>query len=79
MLATVAQAEPLISRASLFGPPPASWPTLSPNGRHLAYLAPDKAGVMNLWLAQPAAGPPRGKMLTHDARRGIFGYRRGPG
>jgi len=45
-----AQAAPLIERAKLFGNPSRSGAQLSPDGKHLAWLAP-RDGVMNIWVA----------------------------
>ena len=41
---------PLISRKVLFGNPERTSPQLSPDGRYLAYLAPDDRGVMQVWV-----------------------------
>ncbi len=47
-----AQAElpPLIPREILFGNPVRSHPQISPDGEQLAWLAPDKNGVVNVWI-----------------------------
>lgn len=47
-----AQAElpPLIPRAVLFGNPERAHPQVSPNGTQIAWLAPDKSGVVNVWV-----------------------------
>jgi len=39
-----------IPRAAFFGNPSGTSATLSPDGRHIAFLAP-RDGVMNIWVA----------------------------
>lgn len=67
-----ADAGELIPRRLLFGNPERAFPKLSPEGKQLAYLAPDN-GVLNLWIA-PVASPGAGKPVTNDRRRGIRQY-----
>ena len=62
---------PLIPRTVLFGNPDKVLPTLSPDGRLLAYLAP-RDGVLNIWLRTP--GQQDDRPLTHDTGRGIRNY-----
>jgi dipeptidyl aminopeptidase/acylaminoacyl peptidase len=59
-----------IPRELLFGNPEKASPKISPNGKHLAYLAPDE-GVLNIFC-----GPPEGpaKPVTRDRGRGIRSY-----
>ena len=47
-----AQAElpPLIPREVFFGNPERSDPQISPDGEQIAWLAPDKNGVLNVWV-----------------------------
>ena len=45
-----APAVPLIERAKLFGNPSRAGASLSPDGKHLAWLAP-RDGVLNIWVA----------------------------
>ena len=40
----------LIPREVLFGNPENTSPLLSPDGKHLAYLAPSPDGVMNIFI-----------------------------
>src|SRR5215217_5062151 len=51
-------------RESFFGNPERGSPRISPDGRYLAFLAPD-AGVLNVWV-----GPPsdigKAKVITKD-------------
>lgn len=62
----------LISRELLFGNPQRSTARLSPDGTHLAWLAPDK-GVLNVYVS-PATEPESAKAVTHDTSRGIRRY-----
>ncbi len=62
----------LIPREVLFGNPERLSPRISPDGAHLAYIAPDGAGVLQVWLrAESGTGD---KMLTADKKRGIRAY-----
>ena len=63
---------PIIPRALLFGNPDRSGPSLSPDGRWLAWLAP-VAGVLNVWLA-PVGELDKGAPVTFDTHRGIRTY-----
>ncbi len=58
----------LIPRGVLFGNPEKSSPEISPDGRHLAYLAPD-AGVLNVWVR--TRGQDDDRVVTSDRKRGI--------
>ena len=62
---------PLISRRALFGNPDRTSVQISPNGTHLAWLAP-RAGVLNLWVAPRESSSAR--PVTHDIGRGIHAY-----
>ena len=63
----------LIPRALLFGNPTRALTQISPDGRHLSWLAPD-AGVLNIWVA-PTDAPEQARVLTRDRRRGVRFYR----
>lgn len=63
------QAVPLIPRQVLFGNPERVSPRLSPDGRYLAYLAPDDRDVLQVWLR--TRGQEDDRVLTHDQKRGI--------
>ncbi len=63
---------PLIPRAVLFGNPDKSQAKISPDGKHIAYLAPVN-GVMNIWVG-PADDLSAAKPVTKDDRRGIRQY-----
>ncbi|MBI3892186.1 MAG: S9 family peptidase [Candidatus Wallbacteria bacterium] len=64
---------PLIPRKLLLGNPVRTSPRLSPDGKRLAYVAPEE-GVLNLWLAGEgweAGAPGDDKAVTHDRGRGV--------
>ncbi len=62
----------LIPRSILFGNPDRTLVTISPDGQHLAYLAP-RDGVLNVWVA-PIGAPTDARAVTHDDKRGIRMY-----
>jgi dipeptidyl aminopeptidase/acylaminoacyl peptidase len=63
---------PLIPRKILFGNPDKASLQLSPDGAHLAYLAPHD-GVLNVWVA-PRDNLDAARLVTHDNGRGIRFY-----
>src|ERR671932_34279 len=68
--ATVRAAEaPLIPRKVLFGNPVKASPRVSPDGKLLAYLAPDKKGVLQVWVQ--TVGKDDARKVTADEKRGI--------
>ena len=64
MLPATAFAElpPLIPRDVLFGNPDKAGPQISPDGKHLAYLAPDKKNVLQVWVR--STKPPKGEAAS---------------
>ncbi len=73
---------PLIPRRLLFGDPPRMAPRISPDGRHLAWIAPCD-GTLNIWVAPTgdlAAAAPVTRSArplfacrwTHDGRRLLY-------
>ena len=62
----------LIQRKVLFGNPDRQNVQLSPDGKHISFLAPS-AGVMNVWIA-PADKPADAKVITAEKTRGIRRY-----
>jgi len=60
---------PLIPREILFGNPERTSPRISPNGKYLAYLAPDQNNVLQVWLR--TVGQEDDRQLTADKKRGI--------
>lgn len=66
-----AELPPLIPRETLFGNPEKDQAQLSPNGRMLAYLAPEK-GVLNVWVR--TIGQTDDHVVTADKKRGVHFY-----
>src|SRR6516162_1235494 len=63
---------PLIPRTVLFGNPDKAGAKISPDGKHLSYLAPVD-DVLNVWVA-PVDDLAVAKPVTHDKTRGIRLY-----
>ena len=63
---------PLIPRDVLFGNPERAGAQISPDGKHLTYLAPDKNNVLQVWIR--TLGQQDDRMLTADKKRGIRSY-----
>src|SRR5215470_12565221 len=63
---------PLISRDVLFGNPEKASPALSPDGKRLAWLAPDTNNVLQVWVK--TVGKEDDKIVTADKKRGIRQY-----
>lgn len=61
-------ATPLIPRETLFGNPENTSPRLSPDGKRLAWLAPEE-GVLNVWAR--TIGEDDERAVTHDRSTGI--------
>jgi dipeptidyl aminopeptidase/acylaminoacyl peptidase len=66
-----AQLPALIPRDVLFGNPEKAAPQLSPDGKMIAYLAPDN-GVLNVWVR--TIGKTDDRVITSDKKRGIRSY-----
>jgi len=62
----------LISRDVLFGNPVKAGPQISPDGKRMAYRAPDKNGVLNVWVR--TLGQTDDKVITKDKKRGVRQY-----
>lgn len=62
----------LIPRKVLFGNPERTAPRLSPDGTQIAWLAPDKNGVMNVWARPIASDTPR--LITNEATHPMYWY-----
>ncbi|MEG4216423.1 S9 family peptidase [Microcoleus sp. Pol14C6] len=60
---------PLIEREILFGNPEKTRPQLSPDGKYLAYIAPDEHNVLQVQLR--TVGQADDRQLTADKKRGI--------
>jgi dipeptidyl aminopeptidase/acylaminoacyl peptidase len=66
----------LIPRSVLFGNPERTSPEISPDGRSLAWIAPDE-GVLNLWVApigDSGVDWASARVLTQDRDRGVRAY-----
>src|SRR5580692_9172285 len=78
LIAPTAQAElpPLIPRDVLFGNPDKAGPQLSPDGKYLAYLAPDEKNVLQVWVRSVKAAKDEadGRKVTSNEKRGIRQY-----
>lgn len=75
LLATDAPAQsppPMIPRELLFGNPERSRARLSPDGTRLAWLAPDKNNVLQVWVQ--TVGKEDARAVTADRKRGVHGY-----
>jgi dipeptidyl aminopeptidase/acylaminoacyl peptidase len=68
----IAQLPPLIPRKILFGNPERARPQLSPDGKYLAYIAPDEQNVLQVWLR--TVGQEDDRQITADKKRGIRIY-----
>ena len=60
---------PLIQREILFGNPQRTSPELSPDGKYLAYIAPDEKNVLQVW--RRTVGQQDDRIVTADKKRGI--------
>ncbi len=60
---------PLIEREILFGNPEKTSPQLSPDGKYIAYIAPDENNVLQVRLR--TVGQADDRQLTADKKRGI--------
>ncbi len=63
----------LLGRSALFANPDRAMPTLSPDGKRIAYLS-SVDGVLNVWVA-PVGDLAKAKPVTQDKKRGIRTYR----
>ncbi len=61
---------PIIPKEVLFGDPAKTSPRLSPDGKQIAYLAPDKNNVMNVWI-EPLDKSRKARLVTLEKKRGI--------
>lgn len=66
---TTTQIPPLIPRDILFGNPQRTSPQLSPDGKYLAYIAPDEKNVLQVWVR--TIGKEDDRQITADKKRGI--------
>ena len=66
------QLPPLIPRDIIFGNPERTNPKLSPDGKYLAYIAPDEKNVLQVWVR--TVGQEDDRQVTADKKRGIRIY-----
>ena len=64
---------PLVPRQVLFGNPERVSPHISPDGRRMAWIAPDE-GVLNVWVNEVGAPLERAVPVTKDRDRGIRSF-----
>ena len=69
---TTAQLTPLIPREILFGNPERTKPKISPDGKYLAYIAPDDKNVLQVWVQ--TIGKQDDRQVTAEQKRGIRMY-----
>jgi dipeptidyl aminopeptidase/acylaminoacyl peptidase len=62
----------MIPREVLFGNPERAAARISPDGKRLAYLAPNKDGVLNVWVR--TLGKQDDEVVTSDKKRGVRSY-----
>lgn len=67
-----AELPPLIAREILLGNPERMAPNISPDGKQLAWSAPDPKGVLQIWVQ--TIGKQDARIVTVDRRRGISNY-----
>ncbi|MGA7869933.1 MAG: S9 family peptidase [Candidatus Binatus sp.] len=67
-----AQLPPLIPRDTLLGNPERANPHIAPDGKRLAWLAPDEHGVLQVWVQ--IIGGHDARVVTADQSRGIRTY-----
>ena len=67
-----ADADTLIPRDKIFGNPSRAGGQISPDGKHVSWLAPVD-GVMNVWVA-PVDDLSAGKAITRETKRGLQAY-----
>jgi dipeptidyl aminopeptidase/acylaminoacyl peptidase len=63
----------LVPRQVLFGNPERVSPRISPDGKRLAWIAPDE-GVLNVWVNDVGAELSEAKAVTEDRDRGIRSF-----
>jgi dipeptidyl aminopeptidase/acylaminoacyl peptidase len=70
--AFAAQETKVIPRKDIFGNPTRVAPSLSPDGKHVAFIAPHN-DVLNVWVA-PTGNIGAAKVVTNDTNRGIRNF-----
>ncbi len=62
----------LIPREILYGNPSRTSPQISPDGKYIAYIAPDDKNILQVWLRK--IEKEEAKKLTDDKKRGIRAF-----
>lgn len=70
--ARIAELPPLIPRQVLFDNPERANPQISPDGTHLAFLAPNKDNVLQVWIS--GLNGQAARQLTQEIKRGVRYY-----
>lgn len=65
---------PLIPRKILFGTPDKASPRISPDGKHLAYLAKNKNAVLNIWVRDLTQPGSEDVQITFQEKRSILRF-----
>lgn len=68
------QQVPIIPRDLLFGNPEKKSPQISPNGKKLAYIAPNAQNVLNVWVKDLTDSKKADEQVTNDTSRGIRSF-----
>ncbi|QEH33855.1 Prolyl tripeptidyl peptidase precursor [Aquisphaera giovannonii] len=68
-MTSLAESPPLIPREVLFGNPERIGPKLSPDGTRMAWIAPDKKNILQVWVK--TIGKEDDRIVTADPKRGI--------
>jgi dipeptidyl aminopeptidase/acylaminoacyl peptidase len=68
----LAELPPLIPRQLLFDNSEKADPQISPDGRQLAFLAPDKDNVLQVWISELSGQAAR--QMTQEKKRGVRYY-----
>ncbi|MGD0117426.1 MAG: S9 family peptidase [Candidatus Binatus sp.] len=68
----LAQLPPLIPRDALLGNPERATPRIAPDGKRLAWRAPDDHGILQVWVQ--TIGKHDARAVTADKSRGIQSY-----
>ena len=63
----------VIARKDIFGNPTRTSAAISPDGKHIAFIAPHN-GVLNVWVAR-SGSLTDAKVITSDTKRGIRSFR----
>ena len=73
LLAQTKTGSPLIPLKDFFDNPKISSATISPDGKRLAFLAPEN-NRLNVWVCDTGNDLASAKAITHDAARGIMNF-----